>query len=100
MWVLSSSIFAPKLTFSVTFCDRFPLIIRFLSAGKPQLNLDNVVFEIDAQGNKRQPFFGNFSDEPPDFLLMHQQLSITTGIVIVDIPLFKRTDVEAKKPDF
>src|SRR2546425_2342638 len=97
---VSAGIFAAHMSLGIALGDCLSLVVIFLSTGDSQLHFCDFLVEINSERNEGQALLRKFAEHPTDLLLMEEQLPVPFGIVIVDVALLERTDMQPDEPDF
>ena len=74
------------------------LVVKLLSLGDGEFDLDASILQIHLRGNKRQALFLNLAGELVDLSPMQQQFSRPCGLVVVAIAVTVRADVNVHQP--
>ncbi len=77
----------------------FPLVVKLLSPSDPDFDLYLPAFEVQLQGNERQPFLSRFAVQPFDLRFMKEELPDTEGIMILQIAVRIGADVHVVDED-
>ncbi len=96
MFLQSTFDFALRIPFG----NSFSLVIQLLTTNKCKLDFGDFSLEVDTEWNETQASLDRPSVEFLDLAGVHQQLPFPPGIMIMNIPLFVGSDMEAVQPDF
>src|SRR5690606_3878673 len=79
--------------------DGFPLVPLLLSSGQGHLHLGNTpLVEVNAQRNEGDAAFLQLARQPPDLILVQQQLPRAGRLVVEPVPKRIRADMQVVQP--
>jgi hypothetical protein len=91
---------SPGFLFGSFFFEVLALVSVGLASADPDLDLDSMVFPVEAEGDKSLAFYRAGFKELDDFCLMQQQLARALSVVLLMAGTFVRLDVCVVKECF
>lgn len=91
---------AADLPFGRAALDRFPLVVRPLALHQSELYLGAAVFEIEAEGDERQPLLGGLPLEVGYFTPVEKEFSFPKRIGVFAVAEFVGADVGVAEENF
>src|SRR5438309_3792818 len=75
------------------------LIPELFALGQSQFDFDSAVLKVQPRRDQRQTLLLGLTNQLPDLLGVHQQLSSPQRSVVMNVSMFVRPDVGVQQPD-